>query len=113
MDASLNRFRLLIDNAGVSRQKIADSIGCDVSTITKHYLGQRKINIDFLIKYAQYFHVSTDCLLDINPSRKEDAGRFDSIIYTGLSVQAVDRLHENINNLEDIKKICRIIEVMI
>ena len=64
-DITLRRLKELIDGTGLSRQAIADEIGCDVSMITKQYNGQRNITPDFLIAYAQYFNVSTDYLLGL------------------------------------------------
>lgn len=102
----------MIDNARVSRQKIADDIGCDVSLITKHYLGKRKISTDSLVKYANYFHVSADSLLDINHDQDNDQRWFDACVYTGLSVEAVEILHENLDDVDYSKKVSRIIKVL-
>lgn len=64
-----NRFRKLVDDEsdrGISRQEIADAIGCDVSTITKHYNEDSPIDLKFLYEYAKYFNVSTDYLLGLS-----------------------------------------------
>ena len=52
----------------LARQDIADEIGCDVSTITKHYNGTRNITTDFIetasipdtvcILYYDYFSLN-------------------------------------------------------
>ena len=62
MGANIKRFQKLIDNSGKTRPTIAKELGCDTSTITKHYNGDRGITTDYLIKYAKYFNVSADYL---------------------------------------------------
>ena len=59
------RLKSLIDTIK-SRQIIADEIGCDVSTITKHYNGNNPVDLEMLYKYANYFGVSTDYLLGLS-----------------------------------------------
>ena len=59
-------LRELIDNRyGDSRKELIEALGCDASTITKHYNGDRQVNTDFLVRYAKHFGVSTDYLLGI------------------------------------------------
>lgn len=69
----LDRFKALVDNSGKTRQEIAQIIGCDTSTVTKQYNGDMKISVDYLVKYAKLFEVSTDYLLGLTifPSIKE------------------------------------------
>ena len=85
-----DRFRKLVDNEserGISRQKIADSIGCDVSTITKHYNGDSPIDLKYLYEYSKYFKVSTDYLLGLSevssPDPKDITGGKSYGILTG------------------------------
>lgn len=59
------RLKSLIDTIK-SRQIIADEIGCDVSTITKHYNGNNPVDLAMLYNYAKYFGVSTDYLLGLS-----------------------------------------------
>ncbi len=88
---NLKRFKKLIDNSGVSRQVIADFIGCDVSTITKHYNNDRKITIDYVIKYAEYFKVSTDYLLGLSDVPTTDKDLQFICDYTGLNEKAIEK----------------------
>ena len=91
-DITLWRLKELIDHTGLSRQAIADEIGCDVSMITKQYNGQRNITPDFLIAYAQYFDVSTDYLLGLTDIRSADLNTQAICRYTGLDEKAVATL---------------------
>ena len=93
----LERLKKLIDTT--TREEIGKGIGCDTSMITKHYNGNREITVDFLVKYANYFHVSADYLLGLTDSQtpiKTDKGQLIRSIcdYTGLSEEAVSNLHE-------------------
>ena len=91
-DITLRRLKELIDGTGLSRQAIADEIGCDVSMITKQYNGQRNITPDFLIAYAQYFNVSTDDLLGLTDTQTADLNTQAICRYTGLDEKAVETL---------------------
>lgn len=91
---NLNRFRELIDNSGVSRQVIADFIGCDVSTVTKHYNGDRNITVDYVIKYAEYFNVSSDYLLGISDTPTTNKDIQFICDYIGVNEKAVESLHK-------------------
>lgn len=91
-DMTVQRLRKLIDDTGLARQDIADEIGCDVSTITKHYNGTRNITTDFIIMYAKYFKVSTDFLLGMTDAKTTDKDRRYITDVTGLSEGAVDSL---------------------
>ncbi|MBQ8943893.1 MAG: helix-turn-helix transcriptional regulator [Clostridia bacterium] len=69
-----SRLKPLIDNSGKTNNDIAVAIGCDKSLVTKHYNGDKTISLDFIIKYAKYFNVSTDYLLGLTntASNNED-----------------------------------------
>ena len=90
---NLQRFKKLIDDSGKSRQELAEIFGCDTSTITKHYNGDRGITTDYLIKYAEYFGVSADYLLGLSDVPTTNAEIQAICKYTGLSYAAVERLH--------------------
>ena len=68
----LERLRNLIDSSGKTRDGIAKAIECDTSTITKHYNGNRQVAPEFIIKYAQFFNVSSDYLLGLPPAESTD-----------------------------------------
>ena len=93
---NLENLRKLIDTK--TREEIATALKCDTSLITKHYNDQRIITVDYLIKYAGYFNVSVDYLLNKTDNKiavDTDEGKLIRSIcdYTGLSENAVNRLH--------------------
>lgn len=88
----LDRLKQLIDSKQ-SRQVIATELGCDVSTITKHYNGDRAVTIDYLVKYARYFDVSTDYLLGLAKEPTSDKDFNFVCEVTGLSMHAVQVLN--------------------
>ena len=66
----LARFRALVDREktrdGIAKKMTEQGLGCKISTINKHYNGDRKISTEYVIKYAKYFGVSTDYLLGLS-----------------------------------------------
>lgn len=90
---NIDRLQKLIDTEK-SRNTIAQNIGCDVSTITKHYNGDRIVTIDFLKKYADYFDVSADYLLGLADVPTTDKDLQFVCDYTGLSQATISALHE-------------------
>ena len=93
-DITVERLRSLIDETGLARQAIADEMGCDVSTITKHYNGTRNLTIDFIAMYARYFNVSSDYLLGLSEVRTVSPDTAMICRVTGLDDKAVQTLGE-------------------
>lgn len=66
----LARFRELVDKEksrnSMSKKMAEQGLDCKISTINKHYNGDRKISTEYVIKYAKYFGVSTDYLLGLS-----------------------------------------------
>ena len=63
----LARFRELVDKEksrdSIAKKMTEQGLDCKISTINKHYNGDRKISTEYVIKYAKYFGVSADYLL--------------------------------------------------
>ena len=93
-DITVERLRRLIDETGLARQAIADEMGCDVSTVTKHYNGTRNLTIDFIVMYARYFNVSSDYLLGLSEVRTVSPDTAMICRVTGLDDKAVRTLSE-------------------
>lgn len=93
-DITVERLRRLIDETGLARQAIADEMGCDVSTVTKHYNGTRNLTIDFIVMYARYFNVSSDYLLGLSEVRTVSPDTAMICRVTGLDDNAVRTLSE-------------------
>ena len=92
MSITTKRLRELINDTGKTKQAIAIDMGCDVSTVIKHYNGDRSVNSEFIVRYAEYFHVSTDYLLgcENNPTENEIINLICE--YTRLSKGAIKAL---------------------
>lgn len=90
----LLRFRDLLDGLLMTREQIADKLGCDPSTITKHYSGALGISVDYLVKYSELFGVSTDYLLGRVKSPTVNNNLAYVCEYTGLTDEAIHKLHE-------------------
>ena len=67
-------------------------MGCDVSTITKHYNGTRNLTTDFIVMYARYFNVSADWLLGLSEVRTVSPDTAMICRVTGLDDKAVQTL---------------------
>ena len=93
-NVTVERLRKLIDETELPRQAIADEMGCDVSTITKHYNGTRNLTIDFIAMYARYFNVSSDYLLGLSEVRTVSPDTAMICRVTGLDDKAVRTLSE-------------------
>lgn len=91
---TVERLRTLIDETELPRQAIADEMGCDVSTVTKHYNGTRNLTIDFIAMYARYFNVSSDYLLGLSDVRTVSPDTAMICRVTGLDDKAVRTLSE-------------------
>ena len=114
-DITVERLRRLIDETGLARQAIADEMGCDVSTVTKHYNGTRNLTIDFIAMYARYFNVSSDYLLGLSEVRTVSPDTAMICRVTGLDDKAVRTLGE-INeptNFESPKEIIKTLNYLI
>ena len=93
-NVTVERLRRLIDETELPRQAIADEMGCDVSTVTKHYNGTRNLTIDFIVMYARYFNVSSDYLLGLSEVRTVSPDTAMICRVTGLDDKAVRTLSE-------------------
>ena len=108
LSITTKRLRELIDNYekqgdNHTRTTIKDSIHCDLSTITKHYNGDREVNSDFIVRYAKFFNVSADYLLGLSDAPTSDKELQGVCDYTWLSPNAVKKLHDD---YEIIKAAC-------
>lgn len=98
------RFRELIDNekyAKVPRAEIAKATGCDTSTITKYYNGQRQLSVDSIIKFSKYFNVSSDYLLGLSDVQTTNIDVQFICDFLGLDEQSVCLLNFNAVNYDE------------
>ncbi len=92
----LDNLRSLIDKKK-SRTEIAAALGCDVSTIAKHYNGSRDVTTEYVLKYAKYFNVSSDYILGLTEYKTaldNEEGKTIRLLcdYTGLNEKSVYNL---------------------
>lgn len=88
----LSRLQQLMNQKG-SRSEIAKDLCCDVSTITKHFNGDRAVTAEYLLKYAKYFGVSADYLLGLSDVPSIDTDIKGVCEFTGLDSNVVYLLH--------------------
>lgn len=87
----IDRLKELIDRE--TRERIAAGIGCDTSLVTKHYNEDRPVTMEYLVKYADYFGVSTDYLLGKAKDSTTDPYVQAACEKTGLSQEAIEKLY--------------------
>ena len=79
----LERLRKLMDESQSTRETIAKAFDCD-----------RTITPEFIIKYAEYFNVSTDYLLGLSNVKSTDKAVQFISKHTGLSDRAIELLQK-------------------
>lgn len=87
-----------------TREEIAKGVGCDTSTVTKHYNGDRPINLDFAIRYAKFFDVSLDYLVHLsnekmNAVSDEEIFKRNMVDYSGFSLETIEKMREVLTEL--------------
>lgn len=79
------RLRALRQEQNISMKQLGEIFGMAESTISLYENEKRKVDTDMLIKFANYFNVSTDYLLGItderNSSSDNDDIGFDDFTY--------------------------------
>lgn len=63
------RLRALRQEQNISMKQLGDIVGVAESTISLYETEKRKVDTDMLIKFANYFNVSTDYLLGVSDER--------------------------------------------
>lgn len=101
-DVYIEQLRPLIDK--YSRQAVADGIGTNKSTVTKHYNRELNVNADQLVKYCNFFGVSADYLLGRTKVETTNPTIREICEYTGLSEKAVKALHKKKKALDEYNK---------
>lgn len=94
VNAANNNLRKIIDQSGMTREQVAKKIGCDTSSITKYYNGERNPKTDIVIKLAKLFNTTTDYLLGLTDVQTMYNDLRFVCEYTGLSEKAIEKLHD-------------------
>ena len=87
------RLRDLCTENDTTQIELASALGVSRPTIAGWTLGKNLPDIDALAKLARYFHVSADYLLGLSDKVSLDVNLRAAAEYTGLSEEAVERLH--------------------
>lgn len=76
-----DRLKALRQKKELTQRQVASIFGLKVSSISSYESGDRKPSYNVLIKYASYFHVTTDYILGIEKKQTLDvSGLNDSQI---------------------------------
>lgn len=59
------RLKTLRKENGVSQKELAEYLNIKQNTYSQYETGKRELPIDFLIKLAKYYNVSTDYILEL------------------------------------------------
>jgi len=59
------RLKQLRQENGVSQKEIAEYLNIKQNTYSQYETSKRELPIDFLIKLAKYYNVSTDYILEL------------------------------------------------
>ena len=64
------RIRDLREDSDLTQKAIAEYLHVRQNTYSQYETGQRQISIDFLIKLAEFYSVSTDYILGLTETKK-------------------------------------------
>lgn len=64
------RIRDLREDRDLTQKAVADYLHIRQNTYSQYETGQRQISIDFLIKLAEFYGVSTDYILGLTETKK-------------------------------------------
>ena len=93
------RIRKLREGLNLSQQQLADKLGVkSQQAIAFWETGGRSLKDENIIKIAKFFNVSADYLLGISSAPTKDADLQTICDYTGLNIEAVEKLHEIAEN---------------
>ena len=73
------RLKDLRKSKGVSQEQVAHDLGLSLRGYQNYEYGQREPNIEMILKLAEYYNVTTDYLLEKEPTPLD---QFENIIFT-------------------------------
>ena len=68
-----DKMRELRESTGMSARKFAETLGVKYTTYYGYETGSREPGSDFIVKFADYFHVSVDYLLGIEKEKPSNS----------------------------------------
>lgn len=117
MNKFKERFKKERKNKEITQKELADIFNADKSTISKYENGHNKPDLNLLIKYADFFGISTDYLLG-RTNAKNASSRLvmekevAAILEEMIEDSQIIRLLKEIRHLSetDIEKILKIVK---
>lgn len=73
-----DRIRGLRESTGMSAKKFAETIGIKYTTYYGYETGAREPGSDFIVKFADYFGITTDYILGIDTKKSPEPVVIDS-----------------------------------
>ena len=73
------RLKDLRKSKGISQEQVAHDLGLSLRGYQNYEYGQREPNIEMILKLAEYYNVTTDYLLEKDPTPLD---QFENIIFT-------------------------------
>lgn len=95
----------LLSTKGINAQKLSDDTGIPKATISE-IISNKEKNFGYktIVKVAEYLKVSVDYLVGLEPEPTNDKEKMFICNYTGLSLNAVEKLNDFKNTLSEYKK---------
>lgn len=93
-------LRVLMKENGTTQRELGEAIGVRPQTISLYCVGQSLPDVEGMAKICKYFNVSSDWLIGVTDVRSADITARAACEYTGLTEDAVEKLH----SYKDIKK---------
>ena len=98
------RLNDVLAQKDIKQKDLAEHIGVTPNTVSYYLSGDRCPDIEKIIEIAKYLNVTTDYLLGLSDVKSTDTKLKAICDYTGLSEDAIKRLH-NCCYSEDTKKV--------
>ncbi len=89
-----SRIKTVRKEKGFTQKQLAEILGVATGTLQQYELGKREPSFETLVILAKKFRVSADYLLGISDNPSPSIEKQAICDYTGLSLSAVENLHE-------------------
>jgi len=91
--AYCERIATLLQEHNESQRQLGEAIGENRDAVNNWILNRSKPSFDNIVQIAKHYHVPTDYILGISDVKLEDPTLRAAVEYTGLSEEAIKRLH--------------------
>ena len=104
MSEYLKQLRELRLAKGLSQKELAEYLGISVAGYSLYELGKREPNIAILKKLAEYYHISTDELLELDNTPQTLAAHFNGDEYTEKELEEIKNFAEYVKSKRNEQK---------